>query len=302
MNWTPSERYRQVAAANRAHYAAHALRYEETETCVVSPQKQEMLERDLEAIVTMLRAKGNRRLVALDACGGSGNVAVKLLARGVDVVLCDISAELIELFESKCRNLGLSSYDTACEDVATFLAESQQQFDLVVFSSALHHLEDYSAVLQLVIPCLKHGGYLYTVFDPANRTFPARLLLWADYICFKIVHHPADLVPALGRKWRRLINRRPASQGDWECDPEMLVEYHTQKGIDDHALVEALTEEGLVLVWHERYADARYMVLRLILRLFGCKTTFKALLTRKRPERSVGERHPVEVEATGRAR
>src|SRR3989337_230413 len=111
------DRYRPVAEANRRFYERNASLYDKTETCVVAPRLQAMLQTDLDNILQMIHKHDRKQIHALDACGGSGNAAQKLLASGVSVTLCDISPELISLFISKCRKKGFSNYNTICQEI-----------------------------------------------------------------------------------------------------------------------------------------------------------------------------------------
>ena len=160
-DWTPSIQYKKVAEANRRSYRLSASRYNKTETCLVSRHHQLILENDLDYILSIMQRDSRRNIRALDACGGSGNVALKLLDRGVDVSLCDISQEMINLFESKCKERNLSHYKAKCAEIGSFLANTSSKFDLIVFSSALHHIEDYTSILKIAATRLNKWFYLH---------------------------------------------------------------------------------------------------------------------------------------------
>ena len=123
-DWTPSIQYKKVAEANRRSYRLSASRYNKTETCLVSRYHQLILENDLDYILSIMRKDSRRRIQALDACGGSGNVALKLLDQGADVTLCDISPEMISLFENKCKERNLLHYTTNCSEIGSFLTNT----------------------------------------------------------------------------------------------------------------------------------------------------------------------------------
>jgi len=48
-------------------------------------------------------------------------------------------------------------------EIQGFLQDDDRRWNLVVFSSALHHLEDYRAVLALAVRRLAPGGVLATI-------------------------------------------------------------------------------------------------------------------------------------------
>src|SRR5690606_38454583 len=94
-----------VAEANRRFYARIADLYDRTETCVTDRVAQDELEADLDRALALLDGPRSQ-LRALDACGGSGNVTLKLLARGLDVTVADISEELLSILRRKAAAAG----------------------------------------------------------------------------------------------------------------------------------------------------------------------------------------------------
>jgi ubiquinone/menaquinone biosynthesis C-methylase UbiE len=243
-----------------------------------------MLKRDIDEIIQMLRrSRGDNDIYALDACGGSGNVALKLLERGIKVVLCDISPELINIFKSKCRERGLSA-ESVCGEIGSFLSSTDRRFDLIVFSSALHHIEDYISVLQLSASRLNQGGMIYTVFDGTKRGFLSYPIITTDYLVFEILNRPDNILTGLSRKLRRMRSGHLSDAASKEKlgltreNIGVLAEYYASSGIDDFALVKRMSRRGLEVIWHKRHSDARYAFFRFVLRLLRCPTSFKLLL------------------------
>ena len=67
-------------------------------------------------------------------------------ALGCDVKLVDISPEMIEIYRDACEEAGYPAVATAAE-IADYFTNDQQCFDLIVFSSALHLLQNPTGVL-----------------------------------------------------------------------------------------------------------------------------------------------------------
>jgi SAM-dependent methyltransferase len=242
-----------------------------------------MLAEDLCRVVAVA-GKPISALRALDACGGSGTVAVKLLDLGVDVTVCDVSPELLQIYRDRCAARG-SSPAIIQADIAGFLTETKVQYNLIVFSSALHHLEAVEEVLRLARYRLAPGGLVFTVFDPTPRArLDVRLLMWVDYLLFKVHRTRRDLPASVMRRARRMAahfaGRGPGKEA-LELSSEnlgVLAEYHVETGIDDLALATRLQIAGYEVVWHDRYASARYSGIRLALSWLGHATAFKLLL------------------------
>lgn len=281
--WNPSSQYRKVAEANRQYYAKTAHMYEATETCVTSPRSQQMLEQDIDEIIRLIN-KPPAMIRALDACGGSGNVSLKLLHRQISVTTCDISPDLLTIFRGKCSAHGLSP-QIVCAEIGSFLQTVHDTYDLIIFSSALHHLEDITGVLTLAHGRLRPGGLLYTVFDPTTPHIAfTRKMLWIDYIAFKLLKQTNDLGPSITRRLQRTFGRSSAHLADKthlvidDANLGVLAEYHVEQGIDDMALVNELTQIGFEVVWHQRSYGARYALTRSFLNWLRDATAFKLLL------------------------
>jgi len=280
--WSPSPQYAKVAEANRQFYAKNARFYEQTETCVNDPLAQQHLDRTLDEVLGHLNRPAEE-LRVLDACGGTGNVALKLLRRGANVTLTDISQEQLKIFEQKAAANG-SSARIVCGEIASFLTAHSREFDLIVFSSALHHLENYTSVLKLCLHALRPGGLIFTIHDPTSadhRTFVARLVLRLDYFAFKCLDNAADLPAALRRRVKRAISGQQRRCDEMQINDStmgVLAEYYAGRGIDDLKLVEELRDAGFEIIWHKRRAGGRYALTRKLVERTGEKTEFELLL------------------------
>jgi 2-polyprenyl-3-methyl-5-hydroxy-6-metoxy-1,4-benzoquinol methylase len=284
--WSPSSQYAKVAEANRRFYAKNATLYEQTETCVTDSRAQEYLDRTLEQVLGRLATPAGE-LRVLDACGGTGNVAIKLLQRGLNVTLADISREQLDIFEQKAAAHGARAR-VVCGEIASFIHDHRGEFDLIVFSSALHHLENYFAVLKLCLEALRPGGLVFTIHDPTaatNRGGLARLIVRLDYLAFKCLDNAADLPAALARRSKRTISgAQKQSCHEMEITDAtvgVLAEYYAMRGIDDLKLVDDLRGIGFEIVWHKRRAGGRYGITRKLVTWLGEKTEFELLLRKQ---------------------
>ncbi len=194
------------------------------------------------------------------------------------------SPELQGIFQAKCRGLGLQP-QTVCSEIGDFFAQTEKKFDLIIFSSALHHLENIDEVLALAFGRLNTNGLLFTIFDPTSKqglSIISKILLRTEYYAFKIFCQTSDLPKAVGRRLSRILSgSKAADKSHVEINNAtvgMLAEYHVDSGIDDVALTHRLQKVGYEVVWHERMAGARFAVTRHILNWWGDVTSFKLLL------------------------
>src|SRR5512132_3634305 len=127
-----------VAEANKIFYAEVAQGYDENEPCIADPEARAFARR---LVSRAIAATGKRGIRALDACGGSGYASEILLGMGIQTLLVDISPEMLQRWRDKARARGHEP-SIQEEEITEFLVRSDASWDLIVFSSALHHLDD----------------------------------------------------------------------------------------------------------------------------------------------------------------
>lgn len=128
--------------------------------------RQAILWDELEAILPTLPAG---TLSVLDAGGGVGQISSGLAARGHQVLLCDLSAEMLKLAEAHARAEGVSHNmqfrQISAQQVGGHL---DKPVDLVLFHAVLEWVADPQAVLQALWQTLQPGGVLSLMFYNAH--------------------------------------------------------------------------------------------------------------------------------------
>ncbi|MCH8344412.1 MAG: class I SAM-dependent methyltransferase [Planctomycetes bacterium] len=274
-----SERYLTVAEANRRNYANVARHYVKYMAKIDSP---ELLAEDLRRALGRLGNLG-RKPVALDACGGSGDAALMLQQLGCDVLLVDISPEMIGFYKEACATAGFGA-ETQCSEIGSFFTRTQRRFDLIVFRSALHHLEDPVLVLQLAQKTLSPNGLIVTIFDPVKRprwvNMAVKPLLWIRRAMSSpklILTRPIPVLRNMIRGGQKYKDRRKLEITD--ANVGMIAEFHAGRGFDDKALVERITSTANLSVLHHDYYTGRCgMLEKMIYKVSGSPRHFKLLL------------------------
>ncbi|MGA2319522.1 MAG: class I SAM-dependent methyltransferase [Solirubrobacteraceae bacterium] len=265
MNAFPSDRRAaeslSAAEANQRYYASRAADYDQTEECVTIERHRHRIRRVL--AVAISSAQCHERV--LDACGGSGYASLELRTMGLDVLTVDISPEMLAIYEKKAVDAGFASR-TELSEIGSFLTGYEGQWDVIVFSSALHHLDDYHSVLLAASARLASGGVIATVFDPISAPGLGVWVRYIDYLLWLAARQPVTLIHRLWERARRRSAGRP-SVG-------RLAERHALSGIDDVALAQDLEKHGLEIILHEREYDARFALTRRILRLLSLPSSF----------------------------
>lgn len=257
--------------ANRLLYADHAAIYDETEHCIAKGQMRELLDGILGRA---LDASGEERPLVLDACGGTGNVSELLGRRGITTTVADVSPEMLARWRAKAERLGLVT-ETQEAEIEPFLRDDPREWDLIIFSSALHHLDDYVAVARLAGSRLAAGGVFVSAFDPVPAGGRWTLFLRRlDYL-LSLALHPAHLLAALRRR-----RDRHGPAGAEHVNYGARAELHAMEGVSDEAIIAALRDDGLEIVEHRRYAMPRYRLTRWLYELTRRPTTFHLIAQR----------------------
>ena len=209
----------------------------------------------------------------LDACGGTGGVSTVLIELGLKPVTVDVSAEMLAIYRRKAEAMGHSP-EIHLGDVREFLVTDERLWDVVFLASALHHFEDYRALLRLVADRIAAGGLIATFHDPTRMTAAGRRLRLGDYY-LRVVRQDPRAVPA--KVGRRLRARRSGPELE---NYGRLDERHAVTGIDDLALVDDLVEWGFTIERHDRIHDMNHRAFEWVSRLLRQPTAFN-LVVRK---------------------
>ncbi|WP_370465560.1 tRNA uridine 5-oxyacetic acid(34) methyltransferase CmoM [Nissabacter sp. SGAir0207] len=113
----------------------------------------------------LLAALPQRPLRILDAGGGEGKMACELAALGHQVLLCDLSGEMIQRAQAAAEAKGVSHnmqfVQSAAQDIASHL---DAPVDLILFHAVLEWVAEPQAVLHALYHCLAPGGALSLMF------------------------------------------------------------------------------------------------------------------------------------------
>lgn len=132
--------------------------------------EQRKIVRDLTLIAAALSHRTVVRV--LDIGCGTGNLTLKYLQYGYSVRAVDISPEMIKILRSKVNPALLDRVEMIVCDAEDIVANERTygSWDVVSFSSVLHHLPNYQFVLDHALRQLRPGGILYICHEPLRNT------------------------------------------------------------------------------------------------------------------------------------
>ena len=205
--------------------------------------------------------------------------------RGWAVTVVDVSEKMLGLLRQKAQARGYSP-TLILSPIEQFLDATHEDYDLVAFSSVLHHLYSYASVVERSLKRLRPGGVFYSNYDPLapKNPFFGRLFDSFDTTVAKALYDPADILPSIGRRLRKLFSR---------SDPEFiraivsagdLAEFHARIGMDDEKILQILQKNGLSIVQHQRFATGRTNLTRALNQRLRLLESFKIIARRKSHE------------------
>jgi len=268
----------QVISANVDFYKEIARKYDGYEACASDEYLQEMLESDLNRMQSLL---AKERIHGLDCGGGSGNLTLKMLKRGWNVTVVDVSADMLEISRAKVSASGYFA-EFVNDSVEHYLSSSPGVFDVITFSSVLHHLYSPLDVVNEVAARVAPGGIFYSNFDPVLPSSRSLIACFCDLdtILAKILRDRKDLLPGMLRRLRKLTLAQDAAHRRPVASPGDLAEYHAREGLDDVSIAQALEQQGF-LVQRERYPVARTKLMLWANKHLHAHLSFKILAQRK---------------------
>lgn len=205
----------------------------------------------LQSVLQSLRKRLGRPVRAVDMCGGAGKAAfvIKTLQPDSQVTLVDLSAKMLDIARQRAAKLGIKDIDIVEADAFSFL-DTDQQFDLFVYSSALHHFKDPVNLLQVSAARLSPEGMIVSIADPSILITSRRY----KFFQFLATNNQAKL-RVIKDCFRRSPKKTESKSPDFD-----VAEYQTLTGINDLGFREDLKEIGLHTLLHMRYpAGEPYM-------------------------------------------
>jgi hypothetical protein len=189
---------------------------------------------------------------------------------------------MLNLLKEKTRMKGFSPM-LLRGSIEQFLDATHETFDLVAFSSVLHHLHSYLSVVDRATSCVRSGGLFYSNYDPVVPKYSSwtRAFDSLDIALAKFMFDPADVLPGMRRRVRKLFSPRDPSLGRAVVSAGDIAEFHVRTGTDDEQILRLLQERGFAIVEHSRYATGRTTALRFLNEHLRLQESFKIIARRE---------------------
>lgn len=226
------------------------------------------------AVVDMLKPHLNGPLRAVDMCGGAGKGAftLKKCCPEAEVTLVDLSEKMLDIAKKRAVKEGFTDIEMVLSDAYSFLA-SEREYDVIIFSSAIHHFKDPVNLLKAASKALSPAGVIITIADP-NRLKSSRRFKFFEFLAADKAHKKMILANLFKPKDKPSIFD--------------VAEYQAYYGIEDKLLCEELKKAGLNPLLHLRYPAGESFFTR-IMPYFGLFWAFSLVLAKdSRYEKEAG--------------
>jgi SAM-dependent methyltransferase len=214
--------------------------------------------------------------VVLDLGAGEGSATLPFLQLGARVVAVDLSSSQLSELERKCA-LYKERLEIRHVDIGAALLKDEQ-YDVVIMNSCLHHIPDYISAIEAGIDKLTPAGQFFCFQDPIRYDTMSTFSRWfgkISYISWRVFR--GDFWGGLSRTLRRA---RGIYLDDCAADN---TEYHVvRNGVDQDAIVKMLSSKGFecrVI----RYFSTQGSLFQPIGSALGVQNTFSIIARRTAP-------------------
>lgn len=218
-------------------------------------------DKDIDFILSLVGGGGGIKNI-LDVGGGTGFLSVKLLKKGCEVDVIDISAPMLDALKEKTDSLRKESRNRInffCGNAEGELRKlvSGKKYDVVACSAFLHHIFNFEEILDLMSSLVKKGGIIFIFNEPLKGLTPTDYL---DTFFNKLMHNKRDLIPAA-------IRGIFGKEIFWDYDTR-LADYHITHGKEKRLrpaeISKFLEKRDFKIICCEEYTASNYKIFHII--------------------------------------
>jgi demethylmenaquinone methyltransferase/2-methoxy-6-polyprenyl-1,4-benzoquinol methylase len=159
-----------------------------------------------DALVTAINPPKNRPFALLDIAGGTGDVAMRVIARGGEQTLatvCDINADMLDVGRERALERGLGGAVTFTEANAEALPFGDRSFDAVTIAFGIRNVPRIERALAEAHRVLKIGGK-FACLEFSSVDVPGLDRLY-DLYSFNVISALGRMVTGDGESYRYLV-------------------------------------------------------------------------------------------------
>lgn len=264
-----------VILENKIAHNEEAVIYDIAQSYVSSGIYDSFVHHDLNIIIEGLRKNRKKKYQILDLGCGTGFITTKLYKNDdFEIEAVDIAENMTQVLKKKIQNA--SNVHVHVREASEFLRDSiasHKQYDLIIFSTFLHHLYDYLKIVRQGIELLAPDGYVYILNEPVKKI---NLLEIIDTFFHRLLFSPRGLHHSIINAL--FLNRNPGMPNYNKA----IAEYHFYRGgIDLNAVLQLLREHNVRILHTRRYALTNFKLSFQLSRVFKRFQNHVALIGKK---------------------
>lgn len=241
-----------VVLQNKIAHNEEAATYDITQSYVSSGIYDVFVCNELNIIIEGLRKNNKKKYRILDLGCGTGFITSKLYKNyDFEIDAVDIAENMMQVLKKKIQNA--SNVHVYVREASEFLRDSiasHKQYDLIIFSTFLHHLYDYTKIVRQGIELLAPDGYIYILNEPVKRI---NLLEIMDTFFHRLLFSPKGLHHSIINAL--FLNKSPGLSSYNKA----IAEYHFYRGgINLNVLLQLLREHNVKILHTRRYALTKF--------------------------------------------
>ncbi|MBW6451255.1 MAG: class I SAM-dependent methyltransferase [DPANN group archaeon] len=234
-------------------HSIEAKSYDKLHREIFNTYEQKKILNELKIIYTYFK-KGS----VLDVGCGTGNLTIQFIQKGYYVDGLDISKDMINELKQKIKSKKIHLYN---QDIDEFLKITNKKYDIISFSSVLHHLPNYQKTLKNCIKKLTSNGILYVIHEPLNNneTILDNIIEKIDYYLYR---------------FNLYLKQIKTQKIDYS-----YADIHCKNGIDAKKLIDTLNiNKNFEILLYEEYNARKFMFFSKLQNLIGTKKNFRFLI------------------------
>ena len=214
--------------------------------------EQQRITKDIDLIIDTIQKESPS---VLDVGCGTGNILLKFLKRNAVVTGVDISNEMLDELK-KYVGSSASLITADADDFIKIQLKNNKKYDIISFSSILHHLPDYFDTVTNACNLVRGGGCLYIVHEPP--------LVWKEkQTTCMYVYRIWSFADEKIYRWR--LKMKGVKHPDISCYE--YADYHVwqgERGINQEQIWRILKENGFKIVQSKKYITRRNGIFALV--------------------------------------
>jgi ubiquinone/menaquinone biosynthesis C-methylase UbiE len=212
---------------------------------------KKLVRRTLDILRNLPEINGRKEIIALDCGTGTGNISGKMLSEGCMVDAVDISPEMLAVMGVKFKSRYEGRYRLINCDIDSFLSSKElKRYDLITFSSTLHHLHDYTGAFLKAVKVLRRPGIIMVLHEPLPK----------DRVSITNLSNVLRKIDRFLWKYEGKILRKKGPTKSVSDEDAFLADFHSRMdGVNPEIFFQIINQNsGKILHYKETSENMRY--------------------------------------------